>query len=1466
MRQPRLLLLGLLSLFVLLTTVAAGPAGLPAVSWRDAQGNPAAVYLEGSRAFVQVTDAAANLDPGTAETVQVQASSARAHDAETVPLTETGPDTGVFRGSIRLDLTGTSGDGRLETGLDIYSAPMWDTLTASYGAATATAATFGSITDILDSLGSPASTSRIGDPVRIRVQAPIDDTTPAVDTTTVYVTQLGNNNDAETVTLTETGGSTGVFEGSLPTAALPAYFYPTQNDDVLQLRLNDPIFVQHADANGQTTSEAQAAAIVDLPDSIQLVTDATEMYDPGHLPQPVTQAYQRSTVFVRATSGAATGQGPLQAQVSSLLRGDTRTVLLSESSSTFGLFYGSFTLDPRLPWDPFNNSDLQILEDPGPPHRDDTVKAVLSCATPPCPQVQVPTVASTLRFLDTQGNVLTRLPIGSDVVVELRDYTSFQQMLVTLQARPGGDTQTVTFGAPLAPGLYRATLPTEHGPAVTGDGRLQLDDAGTLTATHANSLGISSSTATVDTGSAGLQFLDRLGNPTDFLWESSKVRVRAIYAQGNVNPGIADTASVTAVTKDIYGNVRDTETIQITETGPDTGVFTGQIPLWASPSTVPQNGTLESWSTNNQDTDTVTVSLGASTLTGAILPGRLWFVDANGATVTQVTLGSRLSLRGEGDVFNSQPDDANFMPVTLHALTTGSTLSLTLNETGLDTGLFAGFANTGASPPPPGLVVQTGEQVEATTTYGVSRPVTARVTVAPNRPPAPQNDTATTAEDSPVSISVLSNDSDPDGDPFTLAAVTVQPAHGSAVLQSGGTIAYMPAHDYNGTDSLRYSVIDGNGGTAEATVAITVTPVNDPPVVATGLTINVLEDTPLTFTINVSDPENDPVTLVSVSGPADGVLTANANGSFNYTPALNANGLRSFTYRYQDSHGAAADGASILSILPVNDPPVAVDDAFTIDEDDFSLFGLTGNDSDVDGDPLVVAAVTQPAHGTAVIATSATQGAVFYTPAANYNGTDSFTYTIADPSGATSTATVRITLNPINDPPVANADSATTPEDTAVTINVKANDSDVDGDSLSVTGVTQPAHGAAAYTASGVTYTPAANYNGPDSFSYTISDGHGRLASAAVSVTVTPVNDPPIAVNDTGTTREGVAVTVPVLANDSDIEGSPLTVTAVSTPAHGGATFSASAVTYTPAANFNGTDSFTYTVSDGAATKTATVTITVKDALERVALLATSSASLLTGSDVLSGDVVVNQSGAGPFLAGGVELNIAGTVTTPAGWDVDANRVTVAAGATLASDVFSNQLNNSGTITGTRTSTLSLPIFSSLPAFNTATPSTTTDVSVGTNGSRTLAPGSYRDLIVGKKGTVIFTGGVYHFRSIRATDVQVKLLFSAASEVRVQQKVQTLGTATIGPNTGATVTAAGIVFYVAGINGTGGGLTETPKAVEIGTDNTLTANIYAPNGELLLGDRTAARGAFLARDIQIGPDVQVTLQSAWSGQ
>jgi VCBS repeat-containing protein len=227
-------------------------------------------------------------------------------------------------------------------------------------------------------------------------------------------------------------------------------------------------------------------------------------------------------------------------------------------------------------------------------------------------------------------------------------------------------------------------------------------------------------------------------------------------------------------------------------------------------------------------------------------------------------------------------------------------------------------------------------------------------------------------------------------------------------------------------------------------------------------------------------------------------------------------------------------------------------------------------------------------------------GSFTYTPNANFSGVDSYTYTISDGHG-TSTATVTINVAEVNDPPVAVDDSYNATEDQPLTVpapGVLVNDNDGgDGGPLSVVSNTQPSHGTVTQNPDGsFTYTPNANFSGIDSYTYTISDGHGT-STATVTINVAEVNDPPVAVNDNYPATEDQPLTIPapgVLDNDMDPDGDPLSVISNTPPSNGTVTQNPDgSFTYTPNPDFCGTDSFTYTVSDGQATDTATVTITV---------------------------------------------------------------------------------------------------------------------------------------------------------------------------------------------------------------------------------------------------------------------------------
>ena len=298
-----------------------------------------------------------------------------------------------------------------------------------------------------------------------------------------------------------------------------------------------------------------------------------------------------------------------------------------------------------------------------------------------------------------------------------------------------------------------------------------------------------------------------------------------------------------------------------------------------------------------------------------------------------------------------------------------------------------------------------------------------------------------------------------------------------------------------------------------------------------------------------------------------------------------------------------------ITVTPVADAPIAADVDVTTNEDAAVDIPLIG--SDADGDALSFAVTGGPAHGAVVcVGASCT-----YTPAANFHGIDTFTYTVTDPGGLSDTATVTITVRAVNDAPVALDDTATTPEDTAVAVAVLGNDSDVDGDSLTVVAVGAPSAGSAMIVGGNVVYTPAANFHGTDSFTYTVMDPGGLTAAATVTITVTPVNDGPVASDITVTAAEDTALDITLAGGDLD--GDALSFAVTDGPAHGTLTCDGASCTYSPAPNFNGTDTVTFTVTDpGGLSDAATVTITVSPVNDAPVVVGAGGLTVAEGASV----------------------------------------------------------------------------------------------------------------------------------------------------------------------------------------------------------------------------------------------------------
>ena len=464
---------------------------------------------------------------------------------------------------------------------------------------------------------------------------------------------------------------------------------------------------------------------------------------------------------------------------------------------------------------------------------------------------------------------------------------------------------------------------------------------------------------------------------------------------------------------------------------------------------------------------------------------------------------------------------------------------------------------------------------------------------ASNANPTANDDSATTLEDTSVTISVLDNDSDANSDPLSINSFT-QGTSGTVTDNGDGSLTYTPNGNYNGSDAFNYTVSDGNGGTDTATVNVTITPENDPPVAAND-SASTDQDTPVVVSplTNDSDVDGDTLSISSFTQATNGTVTDNGGGILTYTPNSGYVGTDSFTYTVSDGNGETDTATVNLTVLEVNQPPIANNDSATTNEDTAVNISSLANDTDSNGDTLSIASFTQGANGTV---TNNGDGTLTYAPNANFSGSDSFSYTISDGRGGSDTATVNVTISPVNDDPAANDDTATVNEDDTVIITVLNNDNDIDGDSVSIDSFGQGSNGTVTDNGDGsLTYTPNGNYNGSDAFNYTVSDGNGGTDTASVNVTISPVNDDPTANDDTATVNEDDTVIITVLNNDNDIDGDSVSIDSFGQGSNGTVTDNGDgSLTYTPNGNYNGSDTFNYTVSDGnGGTDTATVDVTI---------------------------------------------------------------------------------------------------------------------------------------------------------------------------------------------------------------------------------------------------------------------------------
>jgi len=484
------------------------------------------------------------------------------------------------------------------------------------------------------------------------------------------------------------------------------------------------------------------------------------------------------------------------------------------------------------------------------------------------------------------------------------------------------------------------------------------------------------------------------------------------------------------------------------------------------------------------------------------------------------------------------------------------------------------------------------------------------ITVAPVQDvPTGNADMYSTQENTPISIpapGVLANDVDLDGDALTAIPVDY-PGNGGLSLLSDGSFVYTPNTNFNGVDTFTYQATDTFSVSNITTVTINVGPVNDAPVARDDL-YNVFEDMTTTVTapgVLANDTDTDvPTTLsaILINGPLSGTVTLNADGSFIYTPMPNFNGVDSFTYQANDGLANSNVATVVINVVPVDDAPLANEDFFVVDEDQFITVaapGVLGNDSDSDGSVLSVILQEEPPHGQLVMNAD---GSFTYTPDEGYFGDDYFTYMAHDGVSNSLPTTATIIVRPRNDRPTAFSDTFVTAEDTTLTVvapGVLQNDTDDDNDVLSATLVVPPLHGTLALNADGsLTYEPYANFHGTDTFTYRATDGVEFSNEATATIIVTPAQDIPTANPDNYSTPEDTQLVVAapgVLGDDVDLDGDALTAQLVDQASNGYISLLGDgSFVYTPNPGFFGIDTFTYKAFDGTSvSNVATVTINV---------------------------------------------------------------------------------------------------------------------------------------------------------------------------------------------------------------------------------------------------------------------------------
>ncbi|MFY8297407.1 Ig-like domain-containing protein [Pseudoalteromonas sp. SS15] len=462
-----------------------------------------------------------------------------------------------------------------------------------------------------------------------------------------------------------------------------------------------------------------------------------------------------------------------------------------------------------------------------------------------------------------------------------------------------------------------------------------------------------------------------------------------------------------------------------------------------------------------------------------------------------------------------------------------------------------------------------------------------------------------------ISNALILNDIDFDGGQLSISTIPVNDVeHGTLLLDSSGSFSYTPEQGFIGEDSFTYQLQDGQGGEDTAEVKLTVVEeVNQPTHVSVNDDYLLNEDEVLIIDspgiLGNDIGENLEAYNLSISQTTmNGVLELSASGSFRYFPDENFYGSDYFIYELENAEGVKTSAFVLLNISAVNDAPITQNDDITVSQNQSISIAVLENDYDVDSeiDRASLQIIEQATHGDVTL--NLETGTIEYKSATDFRGQDLFSYVVSDTEGLESNpSTVYLDVTGPNKAPIAMNDSAVTQQDTSIEINILDNDTDIDGtiDLNTIKLVTEPQNGTAKFSVelSKLIYIPKDGFYGTDALAYSFQDNEGASSNeATVAITVTRVNKPPIAIDDSFDVDEGTALELNLLQNDSDTDGAIniSTIEVIDTAQFGDLeVLSSGNVLYTNTDQSTSIDSFTYRFKDneGVFSNSATVTINI---------------------------------------------------------------------------------------------------------------------------------------------------------------------------------------------------------------------------------------------------------------------------------